>query len=125
MMNRRFRSPMKVSLALLSFGFLLAFGQVAVPGALAAEPAPGAVASPAANTMLAADAPAGSSTWETWPRKPEGVPAAGEAGGSKTSSGISAGTWGWIAGGTAAVILIGVAASGSGSGTTATPVHVP
>jgi hypothetical protein len=45
-----------------------------------------------------------------------GPSTAGEAAGEKTSSGISKGTWGWIAGGFAAAALIAVAAGGGGGG---------
>jgi len=98
------------------------------------------------STALAADAtvpppseppaPAPSQTWETWPKKAvepgvelpakpaeAGAAAAGEAGGKKTSAGLSAGTIGWIALGLGAAIAIGVAAVGGGGGTTTTPAH--
>lgn len=94
---RRFRSSMKICAAMLAIACFLTFG-------------PGGV-----STVLAADPPAGEA-WETWPKKPEGAGAAGGAGGSKTTSGISGGTWGWIAGGTAAVILVGVLAFSGGGG---------
>lgn len=80
-------------------------------------------------------------TWETWPKKTmepgvdkkpaapapppsNSAPAAnaGEAAGAKTAEGMSAGTIGWIAAGTAAVIGIGIAAGGGGGGST-TPAH--
>lgn len=102
MTARRFRSPMKMCAAWIATAFFLTLGQGAVSSVLAADPP----APPAA----------GSEEWETWPKKPEGATAAGESGGAKTSSGISAGTWGWIAGGTAAVILIAVLAAGGGGG---------
>jgi len=104
---RRFRSPMKMCAALIAIAFFLTLGHGAVSSVLAADPP----APPAA----------GSDAWETWPKKPEGATAAGESGGAKTSSGISAGTWGWIAAGTAAVILIGVAASGGSGGSSNSP----
>lgn len=103
---RRFRSSMKTCAATIAIAFFLTFGPGAVSRVLAADPPAPPPAAP----------PAGTDTWETWPKKPEGAGAAGEAGGAKTSTGISAGTWGWIAGGTAAAILIGVAASGGGGG---------
>ena len=111
---RRFRFPMKAFVAVLSIVCFLAFAQGAVPRALAADPATPPATPPA------------TTEWETWPPK-KGVEAsatAGEAAGAKTSSGISAGTWGWIAGGVAAVILIVVlAAGGSGSESTTTAVQ--
>jgi len=66
---------------------------------------------------VAADA----ETWETWPKKPadteaSGAAAAGEEAGKKTYAGMSAGTIGWIALGTAAVIGIAIAAGSGGSG---------
>jgi len=86
-------------------------------------------------TVSAAD------TWETWPKKtvepgvdkktaaPAPLPSnsapaakAGEAAGARTAEGMSAGTIGWIAAGTAAVIGIGIAAGGGGGGST-TPAH--
>jgi hypothetical protein len=109
---RRYRSPMKMCAAMIAIAFFLTLGQGTVSSVLAADPP----APPPA---------AGSDAWETWPKKPEGVTAAGESGGTKTSSGISAGTWGWIAGGAAAVLLIGVAASGGGGGSSTTPSHTP
>jgi hypothetical protein len=112
MTNRRFRFPVKILAALMSLACILAFEIVAVSPVLAAEPAP-------------KPAP----TWETWPRQPQapgttaGPGAAGEAAGEKTSSGISAGTWGWIAGGIAAAALIAVAAGGGGGGSSSAPAH--
>lgn len=109
---RRFRSPMKMCAALIAIAFFLTLGQGAVSSVLAADPPVDPPAPPAA----------GSDAWETWPKKPAGATEAGEAGGAKTSSGISAGTWGWIAGGTAAVILIAVvAAGGSGGSSNSSP----
>lgn len=76
---------------------------------------------------VAAD-PAAADSFETWPKKkvepgmemPPGTEAngaakAGDAAGMKTATGLSAGTIGWIALGTAAVIGIAVAAGGGGS----------
>jgi hypothetical protein len=108
MANRRFRSPMKTFAAFLAVACFLTFGQGAVSSALAADPPAPPPSSPP-------------SVWETWPKKPAGPEAAGEAGGEKTTSGISAGTWGWIAGGVAAAVLIGVAASGGGGNGTTPP----
>jgi len=71
-------------------------------------------------------------TWETWPKKTvepgaegtTGAAAAGDAAGTKTVAGMSYGTIGWIALGTAAVIGIAIAAgSGGGGGGSTTPVH--
>jgi hypothetical protein len=104
-----FRSPLKAFVAVLSATCFLTFAQGAATFALAADPVQ----------------PPGT-TWETWPPKkplPGVEPAPGTAGefaGGKTSSGISAGTWGWIAGGAAAAILIGVAAGGGGGGSSTT-----
>ena len=68
-------------------------------------------------------------TWETWPKKTaepgvapppaagNGAAKAGDAAGKKTATGISSGTIGWIALGTAAVIGIAVAAGSSGGST--------
>ena len=71
-------------------------------------------------------------TWETWPKKTvepgaedtTGAAKAGEEAGKKTYAGMSAGTIGWIALGTAAVIGIAIAAgSGGGGGGSTTPAH--
>jgi len=72
-------------------------------------------------------------TWETWPKKTvepgaegtTGAAAAGDAAGTKTVAGMSYGTIGWIALGTAAVIGIAIAAGGSGGGGggSTTPTH--
>ena len=76
-------------------------------------------------------------TWDTWPRKTvepgvsakldtsaSGAAQAGDAAGKKTAKGLTAGTIGWIAAGTAAVIGIAIAAgSGGGGGGSTTPVH--
>jgi len=76
--------------------------------------------------------------FETWPKKttgPDGAPippasdsgaaTAGEEAGKKTYAGMSAGTIGWIALGTAAVIGIAIVAGsgGGGGGSTTTPTH--
>ncbi len=112
----RSRIPVKIFAALLSLACFLSFEIMAVAPVLAADPAP--APKPALK----------SSPWETWPRGPatSGVPTgpatAGEAAGEKTSSGISRGTWGWIAGGVAAAALIAVAAGGGG-GSSSSPAH--
>ena len=106
---RRFRSPMKMCAAMLAIACFLTFGQGAVSSALAADP------------PAPPPAPADSQAWETWPKKTDGAGAAGEAGGSKASSGLSAGTWGWIAGGAAAALVIGVAAASGGGGNGGSP----
>ena len=67
-------------------------------------------------------------TWETWPKKtsepgvapapaPEANGAAkeGDNAGKKAAAGLSSGTIGWIAAGTAAVIGIAIAAGSGGS----------
>jgi hypothetical protein len=86
---------LKSVVAILCAACFLAFAQGAVTQALAAE------------------------EWETWPKKgPEseagGAAEAGKAGGAKTYAGMSAGTIGWIAAGTAVVIGIAIAAGGGG-----------
>jgi hypothetical protein len=105
--NRR-RSALKSFVAILCAACFLTFAQGAVTHALAAE------------------------EWETWPKKPVemeagGAAEAGKAGGAKTYAGMSAGTIGWIALGTAAVIGIAIAAGGGGSGggSSTTPTHTP
>ena len=75
-------------------------------------------------------------TFETWPKKTEepgvepqpapgteGAAKAGDAAGRKAATGLSAGTIGWIALGTAAVIGIAIAVGGGGGGSTTTPAH--
>jgi len=113
---RRFRSPMKMCAAMLAITCFLTFGLGAFSSVLAADPP--------------APPPADSRDWETWPKKPEGsgpvglsggAETAGLAGGAKTDSGISAGTWGWIAGGAAVVLVIALAASGGGGGNGTSP----
>ncbi|MEW6719710.1 MAG: hypothetical protein AB1346_04585 [Thermodesulfobacteriota bacterium] len=116
MTTRRFRFPVKALASLLAAAFILSFGPGPVSIAQAAEPA--------------TKTPQGA-TWETWPRKPigagpgaaSGAAAAGEAAGAKTFAGISAGTWGWIAGGAAAAALVGVAAGGGGGGSSTVSHH--
>jgi len=69
-------------------------------------------------------------TWETWPKKtaepgvasPPPPPASaggaaktGDAAGKKAAEGLSSGTIGWIAAGTAVVVGIAIAAGGGGS----------
>ena len=76
--------------------------------------------------------------FETWPKKPVepagapippesggGAAIAGEAAGQQAATGISYGTIGWIALGTAVVIGIAIAAGsgGSGGGSTTPPTH--
>ena len=106
---RHRRSPVKAVVAAVSIACFLAFAQGAVTHAVAQD------------------------TWETWPpKKPEpgvetapdaGAAKAGEAAGTKTYAGLSAGTWGWIALGTAAVVGIAFALGGGGGGTTSTQTH--
>ena len=100
----RLRYTVKSVVAILCAACFLTFAQGAVTQALAAE------------------------TWETWPKKPVGTDAsgaekAGEEGGKKTYAGMSAGTIGWIALGTAAVIGIAIAAGGGGGGGGTPPAH--
>ena len=69
-------------------------------------------------------------TLETWPKKTtepgvepkpgtdNGAAKAGDAAGKKTATGLSSGTIGWIAVGTAAVIGIAIAAGSGGGGST-------
>jgi len=70
-------------------------------------------------------------TFETWPKKtaepgvaPKPVPGAngaaqaGDAAGKTTAKGLSAGTIGWIAAGTAAVVGIAIAVGSGGGGST-------
>ncbi len=106
MTNRRFRFPVKALATLLSAACFLTFDIAAVSSVLAAEPA-------------------GPAKWQTWPTKPEttlpsgktvGPGFAGEEAGTKTSAGISRGTWYWIAGGIAAAGIIALAAGGGGGG---------
>ncbi len=109
MSRNRSRSAWKCIVAILCAACFLTFAQGAVTHALAAE------------------------EWETWPKKgPEneagGAAEAGKAGGEKTYAGMSAGTIGWIALGTAAVIGIAIAAGGGGGGgggSSTTPTHTP
>jgi hypothetical protein len=93
---------MKMCAAMLAIACFLTFGQGAVSSVLAADPP--------------APSPADSKEWETWPKKPGGAETAGLAGGEKTSSVFSSGSWGWWAGGAAGVLLIAIAASGGGGG---------
>jgi len=118
---RRFALPWKAFAALLAAVCLVSFSFAAVSPALAADPAPAPPPAP------------GGTQWETWPQRPAaagvvepappGPAAAGEAGGDKTSTGISSGTWKWIAGIVAAGALIGVAAGGGGGGSTTVSHH--
>jgi hypothetical protein len=71
---------------------------------------------------------AADNSFETWPKKPapgtpgaNGAAQAGDTAGKETSKGLSGGTIGWIALGTAAVIGIAVAAGGGG-GSSSPPV---
>lgn len=106
MSRNRSRSAWKSAVAILCAACFLTFAQGAVTQALAAE------------------------EWETWPKKTadteaSGAAKAGEEGGKKTYAGMSAGTIGWIALGTAAVIGIAIAAGGGGGGggSTTPPIH--
>ena len=97
MSRNRPRSALKCIVAILCAACFLAFAQGIATQALAAE------------------------EWETWPKKAPGDEAsgaaeAGSAGGAKTYAGMSAGTIGWIAAGTAVFIGILIAAGGGGGG---------
>jgi hypothetical protein len=70
--------------------------------------------------------------FETWPKKKvepgmepepatEGAAQAGDAAGKNAATGLSAGTIGWIAAGTAAVVGIAIAAGGGGGGSSSSP----
>ena len=96
MSRNRPRSALKSVVAILCAACFLTFAQGAVTQTLAAE------------------------EWETWPKKPAdaeagGAAEAGRAGGAKTYAGMSAGTIGWIAAGTALVIGVVIAAGSGGS----------
>ena len=105
MSRNRARSALKSVVAILCAACFMAFAQGIATQALAAE------------------------EWETWPKKgPEdeagGAAEAGKAGGAKTYAGMSAGTIGWIAAGTAVVIGIAIAAGGGGGGgSSTTTIH--
>ena len=106
MSRNRTRSALRSVVAILCAACFLTFAQGAVTQSLAAE----------------------AETWETWPKKEtdtgeSGAAKAGEVGGEKTYAGMTAGTIGWIALGTAAVIGIAVAAGGGGGGGSSTPAH--
>jgi len=70
-------------------------------------------------------------TFETWPSKAaepgvertpptdaSGAAKAGDAAGTKTATGMSSGTIGWIAAGAGAILLIAIAAGSGGGGST-------
>jgi len=112
MRNTRFRPAVKSIVAVLCAACFLAMGIGTVSRAAAAE------------------------SWETWPKKTvepgveakaetgaNGAANAGDAAGKKTAAGLSSGTIGWIAAGTAAVIGIAIAAGGGGGGGSTTPAH--
>jgi hypothetical protein len=108
----RFRSTVKSVIAILCAACFLTMSLGSVSRAVAAD------------------------TWETWPKKTaepgiqppspppsptdaSGAAKAGDAAGTKTATGMSSGTIGWIAAGTAAVLAIAIAAgSGGGGGST-------
>lgn len=104
MRGTRFRSTVKSVVAILCAACFLTMSLGSVSRAVAAD------------------------TFETWPRKTaepgvepkpdtgaNGAAKAGDAAGKKTATGLSSGTIGWIAVGTAAVIGIAIAAGGGGS----------
>jgi len=103
MRGTRLRSKMKSAVAILCAACFLFVGIGTVSSAVAAD------------------------TWETWPKKPtepgveptpgpDGAAQAGDAAGTKTYAGMSAGTIGWIAAGTAVIVGVAVAAGGGGGG---------
>ena len=102
MRGTRHRSTLKSVVAILCAACLLAMSLGSVSRAVAAD------------------------TWETWPKKTSepgvgpkpdanGAAQAGDAAGKKTAKGLSAGTIGWIAAGTAAVVGIAIAVGSGGS----------
>jgi len=130
------RLPRKAFVVVLTIACFLSFTLGAVSGALAAEPTPlEASQQIPAQPGVEPDAPitvaADTNSFETWPKKtvePGVEPSAakaGEAAGQKTATGISAGTWGWIAAGGAVILAIILIAGSGGSsgGTTTTPIH--
>ena len=115
------RSSVKSVLAILCAACFLTTSLGSVSRAVAAD-----------TIQVAAD------TFETWPKKPaepvgtpippaseSGAAIAGDAAGTQTAKGMSAGTIGWIALGAAVVIGIAIAAGsgGGGGGSTTTPTH--
>src|SRR5512135_1283012 len=116
MRGTRFRSTAKSVVAILCAACFLTMSFVSVSRAVAAD--------------AAAD------TFETWPKKAtepgvepqpapgtEGASKAGDAAGKKAATGLSAGTIGWIALGTAAIVGIAIAAGGGGGGGGTTSNH--
>ena len=114
------RSSVKSVLAILCAACFLTTSLGSVSRAVAAD-----------TIQVAAD------TFETWPKKPaepgvaptpapgaNGAAQAGDTAGKETSKGLSGGTIGWIAAGTAAVIAIAIAAgSGGDSGSSTSTNH--
>ena len=118
------RSSVKSVLAILCAACFLTTSLGSVSPAVAAD-----------TIQVAAD------TFETWPKKPaepgvapippasvppaseSGAAIAGDAAGTETAKGMSAGTIGWIALGAAVVIGIAVAAGSGGGGSTTTTTH--
>lgn len=101
------RSPVKTIVAILCAASFLAMSMGSVSRAVAAD------------------------TFETWPKKtgepgveakppppgqPVGAAKEGEEAGKVVKKGVSAGTIGWIAAGTAGVIAIAIAVGGGGGG---------
>ena len=105
MNEHRPRSVARSMVAILCAACFLTMTLGAVSGAYAAEDWPVWPKKTAEPGVEAKPAP---------PPQPMGASQAGDAAGTKTSSGISTGTIGWIAAGTVAVIAIAVVA-GSGS----------
>jgi len=133
MSHCHFRFPFKALAVVLSVACFLAFGQGAVSSALGAdadtfEAWPKKPGEPGANPPPPKAAANETGTFETWPKKPaepgvEPAAKAGEVAGAKTAEGISAGTWGWIAAGVAALLVIGWTAAGGGGGSSTTSNH--
>jgi hypothetical protein len=107
MRGTRFRSTVKSVVAILCAACFLTMSLGSVSRAVAAD------------------------TFETWPKKTvepgvepkpvtdaDGAAQAGDAAGKKTSKGLSGGTIGWIAAGTAAVLGIAIAIGSGGGGST-------
>ncbi len=105
MRGNRSRSTVKSIVAILCAACFLTMSVGIVPRAIAAD------------------------TFETWPKKTvepgvepakgtTGAAAAGDAAGKEAATGLSSGTIGWIAAGTAVIIGIAIAAGGSGGGGT-------
>jgi hypothetical protein len=122
MRGTRHWSSVKPVIAILSAACFLTTSLGSVSRAVAAD-----------TIQVAAD-----DAFETWPKKPaepgvaptpppdaNGAALAGDTAGKETSKGLSGGTIGWIAAGTAVIIGIAIAAGsgGGGGGSSTTPTH--